>query len=257
MEADKIPDLIPADLRRIIDKLESDCNAITAPFRTKVYQRAAPELIYHYTDGDGLTGILQSRKLWLTDLFDLNDPSELRYGIRYAQDALDTISTDRGIEQFAKDFRKFTADGIQAIAHFFVGCFSCNGDELGQWRAYADDGRGFAIGFDSASLVGAFENSGKKIDVARGAFRLNYDGTELQSAQHELAKLLPAPLSALRGKQLARQEVAAYLTMLSSLFSMAAIEMAVLSKHRGYSSEDEYRFSDVSKIGRRDDVLYR
>ena len=34
----------------------------------------------------------------------------------------------------------------------FVACFSRDGDHLGQWRAYADDGRGFAIGFDSKAL---------------------------------------------------------------------------------------------------------
>ena len=34
---------------------------------------------------------------------------------------------------------------IEGIAHFFVCCFSQNGDELGQWRAYADDGRDLAF----------------------------------------------------------------------------------------------------------------
>ncbi|HLN28602.1 MAG TPA: DUF2971 domain-containing protein [Gemmataceae bacterium] len=33
-------------------------------------------------------------------------------------------------------------------------CFSGDGDVLSQWRAYADDGRGFAIGFDSAKIRG-------------------------------------------------------------------------------------------------------
>ena len=30
-----------------------------------------------------------------------------------------------------------------------IGCFSKNGDLLSQWRAYAEDGKGFSIGFDS------------------------------------------------------------------------------------------------------------
>jgi len=36
--------------------------------------------IYHYTDLMGLRGILESRKLWLTDAGYLNDRSELEYG---------------------------------------------------------------------------------------------------------------------------------------------------------------------------------
>ncbi|WP_416152053.1 DUF2971 domain-containing protein [Pseudomonas sp. Bout1] len=31
-------------------------------------------------------------------------------------------------------------------------CFSKAGDVLSQWRAYADDGQGYAIGFDSKLL---------------------------------------------------------------------------------------------------------
>lgn len=30
-----------------------------------------------------------------------------------------------------------------------ISCFSKNGDLLSQWRAYAEDGKGFSIGFDS------------------------------------------------------------------------------------------------------------
>jgi hypothetical protein len=33
-----------------------------------------PPIIYHYTNDAGLRGILESGKLWLTDIFDLNDP---------------------------------------------------------------------------------------------------------------------------------------------------------------------------------------
>jgi hypothetical protein len=38
---------------------------------------------------------------------------------------------------------RFDVDaGIEAAGHFFICCFSGDGDDLGQWRAYADDGRG-------------------------------------------------------------------------------------------------------------------
>lgn len=41
---------------------------------------------------------------------------------------------------------------IQLIAHPFIACFSEAPDMLGQWRSYADDGRGFAVGFNAGSL---------------------------------------------------------------------------------------------------------
>jgi hypothetical protein len=41
---------------------------------------------------------------------------------------------------------------IQKSADFFISSFGLCGDDLGQWRAYADGGRGFALGFDAAAL---------------------------------------------------------------------------------------------------------
>ena len=43
--------------------------------------------LYHYTDGQGLRGILESGRLWFTDYRHLNDPSELTHGIKMAHDA--------------------------------------------------------------------------------------------------------------------------------------------------------------------------
>lgn len=40
-----------------------------------------PDVLYHYTNLGGLTGILQSRKLWATDIRYLNDANELSYGV--------------------------------------------------------------------------------------------------------------------------------------------------------------------------------
>jgi hypothetical protein len=42
---------------------------------------AAGELVYHYTNDDGLQGITCGGKLWLSNVFKLNDPSELKYGL--------------------------------------------------------------------------------------------------------------------------------------------------------------------------------
>lgn len=43
-------------------------------------------------------------------------------------------------------------DRIKAQTHLTAMCFSKNGDSLGQWRGYADDGKGFAIGFRRESI---------------------------------------------------------------------------------------------------------
>jgi hypothetical protein len=58
---------------------------------------------------------------------------------------------------FAQQFESFLIDGgIEDAAHYFLGCFSADSDDLGQWRAYADNGRGFGLGFDTGLLEGAY-----------------------------------------------------------------------------------------------------
>jgi hypothetical protein len=53
-------------------------------------------------------------------------------------------------------FVKIVNEGIENIANFFVCSFSKDGNDLSQWRSYADDGRGYVLGFDTQALEQAF-----------------------------------------------------------------------------------------------------
>jgi len=46
--------------------------------------------------------------------------------------------------------------GIRQSRNYFVCSLSESGDDLGQWRAYADNGRGYVLGFDTTELETAF-----------------------------------------------------------------------------------------------------
>jgi hypothetical protein len=81
--------------------------------------------------------------------------------------------------------------GIEDVAHYFVCSFSEAGDDLGQWRAYADNGRGYALGFDAHLLEQAFA----KANVAGSshmAFPINYDEARLEEIhRHIVDRSLP------------------------------------------------------------------
>jgi hypothetical protein len=115
----------------------------------------------------------------LTDIFSMNDPSELSHGFSYAIRILkrraweakkSVTAEDAGqakelvpgnAEERANAFFNKGPDGIvnqdrlADVVKFFALSFSATFDELGQWRAYADDGRGYALGFDTEKLEGA------------------------------------------------------------------------------------------------------
>lgn len=106
--------------------------------------------LYQYTSAAGLKGIFDSQQMWFTDYRFLNDPSELSHGMDMACDML--LDAQSGLDNHACLFLKCAADMFQgknldARLAFFVASFSRARDDLGQWRAYGDNGRGFAVGF--------------------------------------------------------------------------------------------------------------
>jgi hypothetical protein len=113
------------------------------------------ETLCHYTDGRGLLGIISSRSLHFTDFRHLNDPSELRYGRELLEKAVTSLPKDANWHH--RCFMTLLLPHLVALMKssgidLFVASFSTERDDLGQWRAYADDGRGFAVGFDPESL---------------------------------------------------------------------------------------------------------
>jgi hypothetical protein len=60
-------------------KYQCDLEPTIKAFRDKLDAQKVSDTIYHYTDDRGLAGILGRGKLWLTYIFNLNDPSELRH----------------------------------------------------------------------------------------------------------------------------------------------------------------------------------
>ena len=107
-------------------------------------------VLYHYTDGRGLKGIMESQTIWFTDYRHLNDPSELVHGLEVAHDVIRLLETgaDKRVRYFLDYLRRiFIEENFSEMLQFFIASFSDDRDDLGQWRAYADNGRGYAIGF--------------------------------------------------------------------------------------------------------------
>jgi hypothetical protein len=197
-----------------------------------------PDIIYHYTNDIGLKGILETGRLWLTDVFQLNDPSELSHGFEIAIIALS--SKVASAKPASKQFAQFVADcfkrmGIQGSAQFFVCAFSSCGDDLGQWRAYADNGRGYALGFDGKVLEKAFFDSGNA-----DSFPITYDDAQL-------AKLDSAIIDAyfrLVDLEMILQSGASTvdIAVLCTHLTIYLLNVAIFFKHKAYENEKEYRF---------------
>jgi hypothetical protein len=81
-------DLVPRDMQEALEKFNDEAEEIVHSFLGTLESQPPPPLIYHYTNDVGLKGILETGQLWLTDIFSLNDPSELTHGFSVAINAL-------------------------------------------------------------------------------------------------------------------------------------------------------------------------
>ena len=199
-----------------------------------------PEVIYHYTNDFGVRGILETGKCWLTDIFKLNDPSELEHGISHLIEALEAAS-DSGGQTLAAHVKAFREKGLDKSAYYFVCSFSSDGDELGQWRAYADNGRGFALGFDRKILEDAFMND-KTANQNNATFPVTYDEAYLSRIQRELVEELFLKIHWHSFNYLGN---GAYFNNLLFPLIEHSLYRTLHFKHNAYKNEQEYRFLQI------------
>jgi hypothetical protein len=119
----------------------------------QILVNSLPARLFHYTDAAGLKGILQSERLFATDLRFMNDSGELFYARNLISEVTSTELSSQP-EPLSKIFHQvFELLEVVAVHAFYAACFCEEGDVLSQWRAYGNGGGGYAIGFDTAALI--------------------------------------------------------------------------------------------------------
>ena len=116
------------------------------------------EIFYHYCSLETLRLICESKTLRFSDINMMNDYSENIWGYRIFEKAATywlhaALPADlRGMDKaFFDDVDKIFAR-TQFSQHPLLFSLSRAPDVLSQWRAYAEDGCGVAIGFSGAAL---------------------------------------------------------------------------------------------------------
>ena len=130
-------------------------------------------LIYHYCDANALLNILRMRRVWATSTKYMNDFTELLSLFRNVKAHADRHRSTPAGEVLSDivDFYLLMADKTQPQTignDRYACCFSEKGDLLSQWRAYGNNGRGYAIGFDPGSFRRAARRSGCEARVNLG-----------------------------------------------------------------------------------------
>lgn len=250
---------VPSDILHAINRFDQEATEIVGSLLTRLEQTPEPQIIYHYTTDLGLRGILTSGKLWLTDIFSLNDPSELKHGYSLAVSALEErVSLEpREVKVFADGFKSALDWGIKKSAYYFACCLSHEGDELGQWRAYAGDGRGYALGFEATSLEKEFLQAAKTRVSGGEGFSVNYNESILIDIHRNIVEKIIPLTQISRGRNLSHQAFIEYWRELLKVFSVHVLHASLYFKHRAYLNEREYRFLELHVGNKLPDVKFR
>ena len=100
-------------------------------------------LYYHYTSMESCYNIITSRQIWMTDYRFLNDKNELKQAIK-----LFVSLCDKSHQEALDNAFKWH----EFMYYHCVFSFSSSPQILSQWRAYATDGEGVALGFNPQFL---------------------------------------------------------------------------------------------------------
>lgn len=117
----------------------------------RVFDPAEGTLLYHYCSPETFLAICSGKKLRFCDLGSMNDYMERHWGYQVWTEAASALIDTVGVEFLDKIDEVVSGSGMVALP--LAACLSSDGDTLSQWRAYAQDGVGFAVGFDAKALL--------------------------------------------------------------------------------------------------------
>lgn len=214
-------------------KLELGNLMITNSFLNKKLNKKLQTLniIYHYTTLPSLISIIENQTIFCTNINFLNDKKEFRYGVSLILKVIEKLKKEN-FEMSILDVVEKNI-GLIYITERYVTCFSKNGDLLSQWRAYANNGKGVAIGFNAKLFPMSIKQhiSGKHI---------GYDEPYQLQVIEELIRIIITFFK--KRKNIIDWEDYGYEWLVGSTIIDYLNNIAALYKHPSFSEEQEYRF---------------
>ncbi|EOQ98272.1 PF11185 family protein [Leptospira wolbachii serovar Codice str. CDC] len=187
-----------------------------------------PKEIYHYTDINGVKGILESRRIWASDVRYLNDPSETTYFHNLIKEKIENSKLTGILEELLNTTRKFI-EQHHSEAPRFVTSFCIEKDLLSQWRYYSKESIGYMIAFDTMSLLKGIKNP-------LFFYTVIYNRKDQDTL---INKLIESAEEILNSNNITKE----FLDDFKMSFIVALLMTMLIIKHPDYSEEKEARIT--------------
>jgi len=141
---------------------------------SKTSEGELPEQLFHYTSMQGLLGIIETKKIWATNLAYLNDKTEFVHArdmfisaLSSLREEIESKEPQPAVGLYDSYLKKqknrnpkvlFLERIIKVLEFsekgypFYICSFSQEPDQLSQWRGYCQNTYGFSIGFNYSKL---------------------------------------------------------------------------------------------------------
>jgi hypothetical protein len=211
------------------------------------------DIVWHYTDGDGFLGILQSATIHATQVSSLNDRTETQYASDLFKASIEQLIEERKDEPTERAFLHKVLELVREDPHtptrgtskFFVTCFSGDEDDLIQWDRYGK--KGYAIGFYARGFWR---------EPTSALYRVVYDRARQERASRDIAEAtLRFYLEGLTGDRLQDPEKWAEDFFLA--WDDWVYKLAPLAKDPRWKSENEFRIVHELKVSEFSQVRFK
>lgn len=203
-----------------------------------VFDGLADQIVWHYTNGAGFLGILQSSTIFATQVSCLNDVRETKYGSDLYKEAVKQLIEERaGVPEdvaFLRRVLEFVKEEPDSPTHgtskFFVTCFSGYEDDVTQWDRYGGE-NGYAIGFYARGL---WREPNSQI------YRVVYDrDKQLKAARKITQATLDFYKEGINDER--SQDVETWGREFFAAWDEWVYKLAPLAKDAGWKNENEFR----------------
>jgi hypothetical protein len=208
------------------------------------------DLLYHYTDMGGLLGIVNNQEIWLTSIFHLNDRSELGYGVEMALNIMkaDAESGPDVSKAFCAWMKHLLLKSGGEVFGFFVGSFSRESDDLGQWRVYADNGRGVAIGLAPRLFQVRADQTNVGLAEKVLMAQVIYDRDQCLRNMGEAIRRAVTIIVRAETEVTSQAEGHKFLRELATQLAVSMFTYGVTCKHQAYKHECETRMLAINQL---------
>ncbi len=130
--------------------------------------------LFHYTNSEGLLGIIKNGEFWATHHKFHTDETEIKYGIELLKSKMLEYSeneTDKTKKEVIRDFCKrahVVSNYAQHILDYYTVSFSSDNASKLLWKEYGDKGKGYTLSYN----IDDFDVQSTGLDIEKFS---NYD----------------------------------------------------------------------------------